>query len=282
MAYGGAKQEFMSDGLARRVFQGIARCPKVREIYDGGTNACERIVRYQMIEFGAERYGDFQVPEPWVGQIDVAPMLFISSNPSIGEDDHARGDASDEQVWESHHLAFGGGSRAYVADGRYTTDRNGNLIEPQKYWCWVLNRARDLMAEPRPGVDYALTEIVHCKSRKQYGVLEAAGTCVELHLNNVLSVAAAQVVIAVGDVAQKQIFRCGVPPHPIEMDLGGKIRTVVALSHPNSGKSGKTFETRYSPDDIGRLRAALFHGAQHLYWARSTPATRRVCPLFQW
>jgi hypothetical protein len=250
----------MSSGPLRGLFNSIARCPKVREIYDGGGGGgCGRIVRYQISERAAVRYEDFQVPEPWVGQIDVAPILFISSNPSIGDDDHSCFDTSEEIIWESHHLAYGGGTRPYIIDGIYPTDRDGNRLQAQKYWSWVRGRVAELIPQRalRDGIDYALTEVVHCKSSGQYGVKEAAPVCADLYLPKVLSVAAARLVVAVGVIAQHKIFGLAVPPtHPIEMEMGGRTRTIVALPHPNSNKK-KTFAGRYTPEDVDRLRAVI-------------------------
>ena len=59
----------------------ISQCPVAREIRLGNSTsscACRQIV-------GVQTGADFQVPEPWSGQIDIAPLLFISSNPSIDE-----------------------------------------------------------------------------------------------------------------------------------------------------------------------------------------------------
>ncbi|MGB6602280.1 MAG: hypothetical protein WBE77_14495 [Candidatus Cybelea sp.] len=38
------------------------------------------------------------------------------------------------------------------------------------------------------GEDYAITEIVHCKSEHEKGVREAAKTCYNLHMENVFTV----------------------------------------------------------------------------------------------
>ena len=50
------------------------------------------------------------------GRVDIAPILFVSSNPSIGDDKHATGAAKDEDVWDSHHFAHGSGCRPYILE----------------------------------------------------------------------------------------------------------------------------------------------------------------------
>ncbi|HEY1976397.1 MAG TPA: hypothetical protein VGG89_07630 [Candidatus Baltobacteraceae bacterium] len=115
----------------RETFDAIAYCPNVERCIGGDkANPCYSIVSKQ----GAASIDTFQLPEPWVGQIDVAPLLFVSSNPSIGKDDHAMGKSSPEEVWESGHLAFGGGARTYILDGVKSTAPDGTPIKTVKYW----------------------------------------------------------------------------------------------------------------------------------------------------
>lgn len=243
----------------REVFTSIARCPNVKACYDGGGGGCARIVRYQITQRGATTYDAFQVPEPWVGQIDVAPILFVSSNPSIGDDDHSRGDTSDDLIWESHHLAFGGGSRPYIDDGRYTMDREGKRIKRVAYWSWTRRRAMELILNRPvvPGTDYAMSEVVHCKSTKEIGVGDAAATCIDEHFEKMMSVAAARVIVAVGGFAQRRIFGGPAPDEPVDMDLGGRRRLVVGLAHPNAFGDGKTLLNRYGELGLENLRRIL-------------------------
>ncbi|MGJ0493228.1 hypothetical protein [Methylobacter sp.] len=58
----------------------IARCPNVQKCYNESTkyHPCSSIVLTQNVALDA-----FHLPEPWNGEIDTAPILFISSNPSI-------------------------------------------------------------------------------------------------------------------------------------------------------------------------------------------------------
>jgi len=239
----------------RRTFESIARCPNIQACYAGHGLPCRTIVQYQIQEHGAGTYSHFQVPEPWVGRIDVASVLFVSSNPSIGKDEHACGATSNQEIWDSHHFAFGGdGHRAYIKDGIYTTDASGQTIKAVRYWSWARRRAMELLPSPIPGTGYAMTEVVHCKSTDEIGVAEAAQTCIERHFENVMSVAAARVVVAVGAFAQRKIFGGQAPNQPVEMTLGGRSRLVVGLSHPSGFGDGKTLTKRYTDGDLAQLR----------------------------
>lgn len=106
-----------------------------------------------------------------------------------------------------------------------------------------------------PGVDYAMTEIVHCKSRGEKGVADAAATCAAKHMDHVMSVAAAKVVIAVGAFAQGWFLGKGidVPTQPIERPMGGRTRTIVFLSHPAAFGGLKKLAARYSESDLESL-----------------------------
>jgi hypothetical protein len=136
----------------RSVFESVSRCPNVRLCLETAQpHPCRTIVEYQRRERGVESYADFQVPEPWVGEIDAAPILFVASNPSIGDDDHASGATPDDEIWESHHLAHGGGRRQYILDGIRTVTPDGIPIKAVRYWSGALARARELIPD-RPVV----------------------------------------------------------------------------------------------------------------------------------
>ena len=53
----------------------------------------------------------------------------------------------------------------------------------------------------RPGEDFALSEVVHCKSKKEEGVASALSTCSGRYLNELLSCSGALVIVLVGKKA---------------------------------------------------------------------------------
>jgi hypothetical protein len=161
----------------REAFDSIAYCRNVELCRHGdGSHPCSKIVQSQHVSDK-----NFQVPEPWRGQIDKARILFIGSNPSIGNDRYALQCSPETQVWESQQLAFGGGSRPYVIDGIRTTTATGSPDRVVRYWSSIRARARELIPGAVPGQDYAISEIVHCKSKGEEGVAEAAQTCYAMH-----------------------------------------------------------------------------------------------------
>jgi uracil-DNA glycosylase len=238
-------------------FLPVARCQNVKRCLESDApHPCREIVRDQMREQSVRSYDDFQVPEPWVGELDIAPILFISSNPSIGDDRHAVGASSDETLWDSHQFAFGGGRQPYILDGINTTTTAGNKLKKVAYWVAVRARARELISNAVPGRDYALTEVVHCKSTDEIGVTSAAAECARMHLDRVLAISPARVLIVVGKAAFERLqgFDSEGSPTIEEREIGGQRRLVVYLPHPASWAPGPRTLSGLFPTEIARLR----------------------------
>ncbi|MBV9027847.1 MAG: hypothetical protein JO311_04470 [Candidatus Eremiobacteraeota bacterium] len=236
-------------------FDSIAYCVNVDRCLAGdAAHPCSKIVLSQQVP--RKR---FQLPEPWRGQIDKAPILFLGSNPSIGDDEYALLSSPKEQVWESEHLAFGGGTRAYIADGIKTTKPDGTAGRRVQYWTSIRARARELIPGAKPGEDYAITEVVHCKSRGEIGVQEAVQTCYHVHMGNVFAVSPAEVVVALGKVAQVALLsdRENSPGSPCKMRLGDKDRIVFFLPHPNRTGPKKSLAAHYSSEALNMARLLI-------------------------
>jgi uracil-DNA glycosylase len=245
---------------ARTVFLSVARCSNVALCLENNeSHPCGKIVRHQMQARGVTKYEDFQVPEPWVGELSSARILFVSSNPSIGEDRHGLGSMTDEMLWNSHHLAFGGGDRSYVLDGIYSTDSDGLRLKKVAYWVAVRARARELLPNAVPGKDYALTEMVHCKSEHELGVVEALDECKARHFDHILAISPAAVLIVLGKPAREYFLgSASVAPTSIECrNIAGRERLIAYLPHPASFTAGPRTLAGLFPNDLDRLRSAV-------------------------
>jgi hypothetical protein len=64
----------------QQLLQEIHNCPVATSIRNGQLGPCQTIVLSQT---GMT----FHSPEPWSGNIATAPILFLSSNPSISEEE---------------------------------------------------------------------------------------------------------------------------------------------------------------------------------------------------
>jgi len=224
---------------ADELLREISRCPNVLSIIAGNTrHPCAEIVLSQSVV----DIEDFQVPEPWNGDIRLARLLYLSSNPSIS-------DVEEYPVWKSHNTLiedffvhrFGGGLKPWVIEGKRALAKDGTYLRATPYWSEIANRSAELFGRAvTPGVDYALTEIVHCKSRSMIGVDSAITECGERYLSRVLQASEATVVASIGskagDLLRKALHETGTESIIGPREIAGKKRLVLFLAAPGSSK----------------------------------------------
>lgn len=202
----------------------IARCHEISKALADETHPCSRVVLHQK----ADGYANLHVPEPWNGRIETAPILFISSNPSYNpkEEFPAVGD-SDASIRRFFEERFEQGGPA------------------AKYLQEIRRRAAEIVPDPRPGVDYAVTEVVHCKSRDRIGVIEASSLCTRNWLAAVLSQSGAVVVAVVGKDACRAVRRhLALVDQPVHhLDAGGRHWLFLGgIGSPNVRKLSKLLD----------------------------------------
>ncbi len=117
-----------------------------------------------------------------------------------------------------------------------------------KYWARINSRSKELLPSGalRPGWDYALTEVVRCKSWDEDAVWSAAEKCVPRYLRTTLEQSPAVVIGALGAHA-------GVTT----INVGGTDRLLAFLPHPNARKVPKSFEKNIKPQQLRRLQTRL-------------------------
>ncbi|CCF84227.1 uracil-DNA glycosylase family protein [Nitrolancea hollandica] len=240
----------------------IVRCPNVRYCLanpDSG-HPCAGIVLDQR----SKTLEEYQVPEPWSGRLEQAPILFLSSNPSISmEEEYPRWSWSDDLITDFFTNRFGDGRKPWVRDGRYSLLRDGTHSGAVGFWSAVRQRARELLGvdNVRPGEDYALSEVVHCKSRQEQGVAAARDECAGRYLQRIIAQAGAKVVVCLGKTAAQAVRGAfGVPEDgriagPIQ--VGHRLRYFAFLPHPNARGVPKTFAKCLPGEELGQLQAFL-------------------------
>jgi len=235
---------------ARTVALGIARCRHLASARSDSEHHCHPITSLQ-------QYGDnediWQVPEPWRGDIECAPLLFVSSNPSIDPLDDCPWNTDDDDDISSYYT----GARI-APNFPYSTYRCGlRSKKTVKFWTGIHARAQELFARPliEPGTDYAVTEIVHCKSRDEAGVDDAASKCAETHLASVLNLSSAVVIVCLGNFAEAAVRR------HFGRDVPGLRRPnqILELPHPNAHKRRKAVYC-LAPKDLQRANELLSSG----------------------
>ena len=229
----------------RQLLLSINRCSQIREARNSSTHPCSVIV-------GLQPADAFQAPEPWRGHIESAPILFISSNPSIdGVETFPPRNWPDEMIVSYYRDCF---------DLEYTgphpiDQRTYNSV---RFWTSVRARASEILGRPAvQGTDFALTEVVHCKSRSETGVAEALSKCAEAWLDSVANQSPARVLVVLGERAKSICtdfwgLSTGRKVH-FSISIGGRNRAVVFLPHP-SAYTKKTLEHHASEAELLGLR----------------------------
>ncbi len=185
----------MSDSNATHLLHEIIACPNLEVSRRDPGLPCHEIVASQ------DRPNEpFQLPEPWSGFLETAPILFVGSNPSISYSEAYPLDSPDWPLEKAARFFTHRFHDGWVRDGRYGRFRNGDYSTRRtSYWSSVRQRAMELLQRNvTPGEDYCMTEIVHCKSKGEIGAREAAAECTTLYLRRILEASGAKVVIAMG------------------------------------------------------------------------------------
>lgn len=232
----------------RQLASAITSCPEIPRARMSANHPCAKIV-------GLQREDAFQSPEPWRGHIETAPILFVSSNPSIGgEYTFPPSGWSDEQV-VSYYL----GCFDHHVEGRYQVDER--RFARVQFWREVRARASELLGRPAvQGEDFAITEVVHCKSTREQGVKEALELCVQRWMEPVIERCAAKVIVVLGSYARRVCSACwnldGKRRVHFDVSTPGKDRTVVLLPHPNAREKRKLLHHTTDQERL-RLRSQL-------------------------
>ena len=191
----------------------IARCSNVDRAMGDDSHACHEVVNFQ------RDTPDRHIPEAWFGNLSGAKVLLISSNPSIDlsenetVENYPRGRWSDDEIaewitrrtdqsWSDVPVTFKKSDKKdflwRCIDGEYRGAGPSN--SPQTTWNKTHRRVMELLGEEAdPSRNYALTEVVHCKSTGEQGVASAAPVCSQTWLTRIMSIAEnASVIILCG------------------------------------------------------------------------------------
>ena len=226
----------------------IVDCPEIAKARGDAGHPCHSIV-------GLQCAGAWQAPEPWRGHIETAPILFVSSNPSIRGDDPFPPDD-----WEDQHI-INHYQRCFDDDASIPGHIDQATYNSVQFWREVRGRANEILGRPaKPGIDFALTELVHCKSTGEQGVRRAHLTCAEQWLDRVLQVSGAAIIVLMGWQARDHCAaRWGLDKaRKVHFDVAtpGRKRAVVILPHPNARGKRKVADF-VTPEELARLRALL-------------------------
>ena len=228
----------------------ITRCSHVEYACTDPSHPCAAVVRDQEGDVAK-----FQVPEPWSGHIECAPILFVGSNPSISKDEVFPTSSWSEAKTKDFF------QRRFDKDGSWAERMPFKSV---KYWTHVRERATELLERAAvEGRDFALTEVVHCKVKNQDGVKDALPVCMQMWFDRVLSQSAARVIVLLGaharDACTKHWNIDGGRSVHFDVAIAGRYCAVVILPHPNA-RVPRTLDARTSAEERRTLRTILREG----------------------
>ena len=240
----------------------ITRCPLIQACFASpqSPNPCSNIIAIQQIAH-PKSLDQHQVPEPWSGNLQRAPILFLSSNPSIDEqEEYPLWSWSDQRIEDFFVNRFGGGRKHWIEDGIRSLRHDGTR-KPVRFWIEVRQRAKELLErDVQPGSDYALTEVVHCKSRNEAGVPEALSECARRYLRRVVAFSQARVIVVLGNTIRATVKSDLVVPENEQVFgpvlIEGYLRYITFLPHPNSWDY-RSFEKCIEQEKFQELRRFL-------------------------
>jgi hypothetical protein len=225
---------------ARELALQIAHCEVMEAVLAGGQSPCQEVVDFQT-ELGIAP-ANHHLAEPWSGDIERAPILFISSNPSIN--DQERYPTRDQTEWSDEAVV-----------GFFHDRLRPTSAKPSHYWSSVHGIAVELLGSTQtrvtPGEDYALTEVVRCKSHKERGVWSAVSKCAPRYLDATLLLSPARCLVVLGEAARR-LLETQLGPLNLgafmEAELGGRHRGVLTLAHPSGFATPKTIRHLAEPE----------------------------------
>lgn len=213
----------------------IFYCPNCSE-----KGNCKTIIESQKVH-------PFQNPEPFTGDIAKSKVLVISSNPSISNQEVYPSKEWTKEAIRDFFINRFNTDNKYVRDYKYVLidDKNKTYADDWvRYWSSIRNRVAELYGRPVdtviPGVDYTLTELVHCKSRSEIGVNEALLECTNRYFEKLIEISGAKVIVVVGNLAANFIKNKYNISELVDKDveIGNRKFDFIFIEHPNSRTNG--------------------------------------------
>ena len=181
----------------------IARCLETEKARSNHNHPSYRVATAQI---NYPLHHESHLPEPWSGSLEKAKILCVGSNPSTDYDeDFPTAEWSDDKIRDFFENRFGSGHKVWTKQNKVLY-KNGSYSRANSTWSEISNRATEILGrEAVPGIDYALTETVRCKSRNAEGVKEARNKCMERHFAATLAASNARIIIALGEHARAAV-----------------------------------------------------------------------------
>lgn len=289
----------------------ICSCREVALAINDSTHPCHKVAMIQEPILISDQ-NLRQRPEPWIGNLESGKILFVSSNPSISDnknlelrEDFPTLHNTDEdagnffinrfnQGVKRPHATFNTPGRENFLyrcnDGNYR-GKGDSFNRPVETWKAVHDRAQELLGSNcDPNIDYALTEVVKCKSKGEVGVAAASPKCLDSWMSKVLAASPAKIIIIVGSKARDN-FASTIPEldqnfgrDPLNYSkLGTKERSFRDIGLSNFGGVNRLYlfnwhPTSMIPNKKEMLRFENVYGTLVLNWLSSIAKGEKPLP----
>ena len=218
-----------------KLLQEITTCENIKKrLIDKLDCPCKIIIDSQERD-----YENFQLPEPWNGDLENCKILFMSSNPSFNKDEnYPLGGDWDKSVVSDFFINRFTSKKKWVDKELYTLQlKGGHSKNWVRFWASVRSIARVILdtKSTTAGKDYALTEIVHCKSKDEKGVHEAMETCTDKYLDRIIKITKAKIIICLGEKASNAVKnRYQIETTEKFFENSSMDKVLLFLPHPNA------------------------------------------------
>lgn len=209
---------------------------------------------------------DFQIPEPWNGDIINAPILFVGINPGFMVDelypkignaywtqanrelDTAKVEDFFENRFNGYYVVHSNGRRFRIK----TTSLQQKSLRGRTFWGYIKSISDKILntSNSNPGTDFAITEMVHCKS-KNIACIPAIcyEKCLNKHFDNILSIAQnLKFIVIIGRPARDRISKHFEIASPnkyqwYNIKTKGRHINIIFVDHNAGGGSAKKVPT---------------------------------------
>lgn len=270
----------------------ISSCSEVDTALTDTTHPCNGVVSWQSKQWfptiSTIANSEMHRPEAWTGDLTKAPIIFLSSNPSFNKNENFPSwnnekwpvqeilDFALNRFSKNQFRLYGATEYGSLKNFDRTIELDGSLSKNRvRYWSWVRQLVAHILGKTEAQVsaidDYVMTEIVHCKSTYEEGVISARRKCKDKYLERILELSPAKLIFVVGKNAALDMHSLfpgqfpndwaeihggfwpktvqGFPgilkkglwnikeqsKHAVQIEIGGKLRTVIYFAKPGGG-----------------------------------------------
>jgi len=215
----------MSNQNEKNLALAIASCSDVCTAISDQNHPCHKVVKWQAKQHTPQitevKGSKLHRPEPWTGDLGTAKIMFLSSNPSFNAmENFPNWNVSD---WSEENISLFGAERFTTSDDREfgateshiaakqdrTIGFSGERSRKVKHWIWVRRYASFVIGKKISNTsaisDYVMTELVHCKSPHEEGVVEALSHCVDKWFGEIMKISPASLIFVTGAKAAEAL-----------------------------------------------------------------------------